>query len=355
MPPTHQPTIRPPPKTQVDATPSPHLGGNAYCDSFRSHFIWIYENGLYDPNQPHAPHVNSIKDWIRRRDSALGSALPFAPSGNSTSDVIQGEERVALAVYRTAYPEATAAEIIAFLHNMFPNNARIYIPSQITETENDLGYSRKKTSTVANQAFRPDLVLRRDLFWSSGPPTGVFGVHRDTLADIDEFGVEIQRMNRKFGKSYISFRVRQKGHYSRDTKFTVIIAVASTGERWMLIRQVQGTTAQLFEQFLSMDVLPGLSAIQPPRIFNLLMDNLNSHRSPRVANAIYFAGHRPMFRPPYRPHDAPIEFIINQIDNLLHQNIYNVQNNHDLFTILPTLFNQITNAAITNTFVHCGY
>ena len=84
------------------------------------------------------------------------------------------------------------------------------------------------------------------------------------------------------------------------------------------------------------------------------MDDLSAHHAPRVANAIYLAGHRPLFRPPYQPEDAPIEYIINKIDTKLRARCYEAQNLGDLFSLIPQVIAEIDNVAIKNTFLHCG-
>jgi transposase len=317
----------------------------------RSYFIARYEDGTYNPNEPFAPCANSIKNWINRRDTE-GNFRPYEHSGNSPSDVLRGREALLVAVYRTGYPEATADEVLAFVANEV---GVVYSRSQLTECENNLGLCRKASSTTANQAFTPINLLKRDVFWSSPLPTGVLGVPLFDLVDIDEFGIDVTRVNRHFGKAYFSVRVRLKGQYTRSTKLSVIVCVAATGDRWIRVRQVAGTSAAAFESFLTEEVLPGLTAMQPPRVMNILMDNLNSHHAPRVVNSIYFSGHRPMFRPPYRPQDAPIEYIINQIDTKLRQRCFEIENEDILVGMIPQVFTEIEDEAIRNTFIHCGY
>ena len=42
---------------------------------------------------------------------------------------------------------------------------------------------------------------------------------------MDECGIEITRTNRKYGHCSCGIRVVKLGHYSRDTKLTIILAV----------------------------------------------------------------------------------------------------------------------------------
>ena len=299
------------PQTPVEEAANPQRGGKAYSQDMRRHCIAQRDSGDFNLSET-LPCPKTLRRWVDRRDDE-GTILPYEPSGNSPSQVIAGYERLLLALYRLGYPEATADEVIAFLHE-YGNTHRVYSRTDISRAEDDLGLSRKAASTTANEAFSPANLQRREVFWTSPPPAGVFGSNFNSLVDYDEFALDIVKGERNHGKAYLDIRVRKRGNYTRDTKYTVLICVTATGERWITIRQVAGTDSVTVADFFNSLVLPGLNAIQPPRTFNIMMDNLNSHHSPLVTNAIYFSGHQPLFRPPYRPQDAPIEFVINSID-----------------------------------------
>ena len=84
--------------------------------------------------------------------------------------------------------------------------------------------TRKRSSTEAYQAFSPQNQLKLHLFFTQGPPLGVNGVDRCRLIDIDEFGISLERTNKKYGYAHVSLWVRKPGHYTHDTKVTVIVA-----------------------------------------------------------------------------------------------------------------------------------
>lgn len=42
-------------------------------------------------------------------------------------------------------------------------------------------------------------------------------------------------------------------------------------------------------------------------------DNLTSHKADEVVDAIYTRGHRVLCRVPYRPNEAPIEWVFDQL------------------------------------------
>lgn len=43
--------------------------------------------------------------------------------------------------------------------------------------------------------------------------------------DVDEFGVAVQRMNKGHGRAHVSLRIWKPGHYTPDTKLTVLVAI----------------------------------------------------------------------------------------------------------------------------------
>ena len=85
--------------------------------------------------------------------------------------------------------------------------------------------TRKVASSEAYEAFKPQNIHRVKLFWSKRPPLGVVSVQRRWFIDADEFGVTLNRCNRTRGYAVSFHRVRKPGHYVRNTKLTVLLAV----------------------------------------------------------------------------------------------------------------------------------
>jgi hypothetical protein len=87
------------------------------------------------------------------------------------------------------------------------------------------------------------------------------------LIDVDDCGIKIQRWNHKYGHSAKGVRIMKPGHYSKDTKLTVISAVepgdptlpppagvlGSTGRprRWLKVMEKAGTTILDFNDFIT--------------------------------------------------------------------------------------------------------
>ena len=62
-------------------------------------------------------------------------------------------------------------------------------------------------------------------------PLGIFQVPQRMLIDVDEFGVTIERCNRKKGWALKLFWVRKDGHYGHGKKLTVLFAIKSGDPR----------------------------------------------------------------------------------------------------------------------------
>ena len=126
-----------------------------------------------------------------------------------------------------------------------------------TQRLKELGLVRKVGSTEARQASLPINLFKREQFWQMPPPFGVNGCERRRLIDIDKCGIELNRTNRKYGRTYSGIRVVKPGHYSCDTKLTLLLAVeagdlalpagvrgsVTNPMRWLRILVKAGTTA----------------------------------------------------------------------------------------------------------------
>jgi hypothetical protein len=304
------------------------------------------------------PCVRTAQRYLARRVLNAGDTRHFVMNGNHESRVLHGEDRFLLAIYRLIYPKATADEVVSFIsrHSSAP---RLYSRGQVSDCEIDLGLSRKAASTTAYQAMRPDCLWRRELFWTTGYPTGITDTNFDDFIDVDETAVILQLVNRPYGKSYINLRVREEGAYERTQKWTLILAIspwpAPHGRVWWRFTPESGTTAVVFRDFVA--VIMASIAADPlqNRPHTFLWDNLRSHHSALVTNAVYShpGGHRYIARAPYRPQDGPIEYANNQLLSLMRAQCYNITTDAELQAIMPTLISNIT--GIPETFVHCGY
>ncbi len=86
----------------------------------------------------------------------------------------------------------------------------------------------------------------------------------------------------------------------------------------------------------------------------IIHDNLTSHKSPEVYEAVRLRSHRVVCRPPYRPQDGPVEFAINQVCSRLEKRWSEVSDLQTMRAVIEHIIdNDISN--MEETFVYCGY
>ena len=291
-------------------------------------------------------------------------------NGNSEKEVIVGLYQYNLCIFILAWPDARIDEIVAYLANA--GNGTVYSRSQVSERMKELGLIKKVCSTEARQASLPINVLKRRLFWDQTPPFGVRGADRRRLIDIDECGIELQSSNRKYGHMPSGIRVVKPGHYSKDTKLTLLLAIEpgdpqlqpevrgsiQNPRRWLRILERAGTSTIDFNDFVNY-VCNDLVANVPigevgndSRIF--LWDNLASHCAPMIHQTVEgHWGHLIIRRPPYMPADGPIGYIFCQLILQLQSRTYFLNNTAEL---VHEIQNVVTNLqGFDATFNKIGY
>ena len=333
-------------------------GARGYSVPMRESELWLYNHGF-----PTVSSVSSLRRWDLRLH-------PFIMTGNKERTVITGLDQYNLILFLLAWPEARLDEIIAFLANA--GNGRVYTRSQVSTRMIELGITRKVGSTEAKQASLPINLFKREQFWTMPTPFGVNGCERRRLIDVDECGIEITRTNRKYGHCSCGIRVVKPGHYSRDTKLTIILAVEAgdpalqpevrgsiqNPRRWLRIHIKAGTTTLDFNNFLRY-VCTNLAENHPngmignhSRVF--LWDNLTSHCSPIIHQTVEGEfEHLIIRRPSYKPSDAPIEYVFCNLMQELQTRTFEVNN---LVQLVQAIQNVVANlGGFNNTFNKLGY
>ena len=113
----------------------------------------------------------------------------------------------------------------------------------------------------------------------------------------------------------------------------------------------KGTSAHDFLHFIT-----GLLArLQPGTRYTFLWDNLGSHHSNMVVNAVYAAGHRIVPRPCYYPADGPSEYMFNLLECHLNDNMYRIHTENDLIQAIGFFINNLTQRTVVRTFRKLGY
>lgn len=85
----------------------------------------------------------------------------------------------------------------------------------------------------------------------------------------------------------------------------------------------------------------------------VVMDNLSSHKGPRVRQMIESAGATLLYLPPYSPDLNPIELAFAKLKQLLRSAEYRTM--HALWINVQRLLDQITAADSFHFLRHCGY
>ena len=93
-------------------------------------------------------------------------------TGNKENDqiLVDFDQQLMLSFYLQVYPDAEANEMAAsFIYNM---GGRVYSRAAISKRLKAIVVSRKASSTEAYQAFTPQIILRKNLFWSQNDRCG---------------------------------------------------------------------------------------------------------------------------------------------------------------------------------------
>ena len=298
-------------------------------------------------------------------------------TGNKPREGVTGISQLLLVVCITIWPTATHDEIAHFIYR---EGGGLISNPVISKRMKELDITRVKVSTEAYQAFLPANLRKEALFWSEPPPVGVVGVRRRQMINVDEFGMELNRTNRKYGWSINFIRIRTCGHYQRTTKLTVLLGIEAGDERlpahqtgsienparWIQVLRGTGTTAEVFAHFMQTIVDSVEERSVTLRELDLpyeneryvLWDNLNSHNSPIVQMVLYGRPDRnvrfsSINRPPYQPKYGPIEY---KICDVIHELQMDSQAEWDTDRLEQELVIAATRIGpFDDAFEHCGY
>ena len=276
------------PPLQQRVPPAPHPSGpgrrNGYSEAMRELVMTVRAIG--SSNDPLITHLRALRVFPSKRTerrwvnlvNQLGHFRKCRHTGNDRATVLRDHDLILLALYRLAYPKATAAEINAFLFRANFGNLmfRFYDPSQISKAEKRIGLTRKVGSTTAYQAMLPINRQKRWCYWHLPYPYGIADIRRQDLIDLDECGIELSTAERDIGKAYVGERVQQEGLYSQTDKWTLLLAICGDPNnplRWRDLWTGEGTTGRRMINFIQMilqQIPPGSAA----RRYCFIMDNL---------------------------------------------------------------------------------
>lgn len=169
----------------------------------------------------------------------------------------------------------------------------------------------------------------------------------DRVLFLDETGA-MTNLVRSHGRSRAGSRCVD---YAPNGHWKVVTAVASIrlgGGMASAATMACPMDGELFQTYLRESLVPTLRAGDV-----VVMDNLASHRHPRVRELIESVGATPLYLPPYSPDFNPIEMIWSKVKRLLRSAAARtIDALHEAF---GNAMAAVTPDDIAGCFRHCGY
>jgi transposase len=154
-------------------------------------------------------------------------------------------------------------------------------------------------------------------------------------------------MTRLRGRAPRGQRLLDKTPHGHWKTTTLIAALGIHGVRCSTV--VDGAVnGDVFEAFVEQVLIPDL---RPGDV--VIMDNLSSHRRPRVRELIEHAAARLVFLPAYSPDLNPIEMIFAKAKQLLRSMA--CRSRDALWSAMQSVLDHVTPSDAANCFKHCGY
>jgi len=206
-----------------------------------------------------------------------------------------------------------------------------------------MGSGLKKT-LLASEQSRPDVARQRDEWIRLRQPRMRLEPHR--LVFIDETGTTT-KMTRLRGRAPRGERLRLHapfGHWHTQT-FVAALRCDGLTAPWVLDGPMN---RRAFETYVETQLAPTLC-----RGDVVLMDNLSSHKGPRVSQVIRDCGAWPLFLPPYSPDLNPIEMAFAKLKQLLRK--LNARTIEALWKAIGDICALFTSQECWNFFRHDGY
>ena len=206
------------------------------------------------------------------------------------------------------------------------------------------GTDSKKKSIHAAEQQRPDVKQQRD-DWMDTLSRACGGDFSRVLF-IDESGA-MTNLVRSHGRSAEGSRCVA---YAPNGHWKVMPAVAAIRLSGMTAAATMACPmdGELFMTYLRQGLLPTLDAGDV-----VVMDNLASHKHPRVRELIESAGAELLYLPPYSPDFNPIEMIWSKVKRLLRSMA--ARSIATLHKAFGTAMSAVTPRDILGCFRHCGY
>jgi transposase len=199
----------------------------------------------------------------------------------------------------------------------------------------------KKKTLIAAEQDRPDVAEARRQ-WAAAQ----LEIDPDRVVFIDETWAKTN-MTRTYGRSERGGRLRAKVPCSRWETTTFLGAMRATG--FVAPLCIEGAiNGQLFEAWVKQHLVKTLRAGDV-----VVMDNLSSHKSSRIAAAIERVGAEVRCLPPYSPDLNPIELAFSKVKKLLRDGAQRTTDT--LWQLCGQMLDLFTESECRNYLRHCGY
>ncbi len=172
------------------------------------------------------------------------------------------------------------------------------------------------------------------------------GLDPEKLVFLDETWAKTN-MTRARGRAPRGERLVAKAPHGHWKTTTLIAALDASGVRCSM--NLDGPVDRdAFEAFVERVLAP---AIRPGDL--VVMDNLSSHKGPRVAKLIEAAGGAVLYLPPYSPDLNPIEMAFSKIKQALRSAAHRTA--EALWSCMQATLDTVTASDAQGFFRHCGY
>src|SRR3954447_16020189 len=241
----------------------------------------------------------------------------------------------ALERLRKLVEEAPDATLEALKQRMGVSGSRVIIGGALKE----LGLPRKKKSKHASERDSPEVQEQRREFAEDVGP-----IEPSRLVFVDEIGVTTA-MTPAYGRAPKGERVESSAPASWES-VTVIAAMGLGGVKAPLAFE-GAMNAATFLMYVEQVLVPALR-----RGDVVIFDNLSSHLSPEVSEAIEKAGASVLPLPPYSPDFNPIEEMFSKFKEFLRR--VGAQAKEHLYDAIGEGLREVTPGDILAWFGHAG-
>lgn len=172
------------------------------------------------------------------------------------------------------------------------------------------------------------------------------GLDPAKLVFVDETWAKTN-MTRTRGRAPIGERLVAAVPHGHWATTTLVAALGHAGMRCAMTLDGPVNRAA-FEAFVERVLAPALS---PGDV--VVMDNLSSHKGPRVRDLIASAGATLLYLPPYSPDLNPIEMAFSKLKQLMRSAAHRTAD--ALWADVQRMLDRITAGDAANYIRHCGY